>query len=524
MSGLKISWRLALAFGALTALMLAVAGLSLVQMATMRAQAQTITDRWLPSAMAIQRINASVIDLRSLQIQHVLNFSEGAMTAIEKSMSSNLAAFAEDAAAYRRLASEDDDRRLFESFAADWAKFVDTHRKLVELSRDNAKDVARSLIDDPSTRAQYKRARDSLAKLVVINEEGAAAAVDLNAKAYGAARRTMLTAAFAALVLAAGAAWWLVRSIIPPLNRAVDAADQVAIGDLTGHIEVSASDETGMLLRALVRMQQSLATTVASVRSGAESVAAASAQIAHGNADLSQRTEEQASALQATAAAMDELGSTVQSNVDSAMLATELAQRASTVATQGGAVIEEVFQTMKDINDSSKKISDIIGVINGIAFQTNLLALNAAVEAGRAGEHGRGFAVVAAEVRSLAQESAGAAHQIKTLITNSVDQVEQGTALVDRAGKTMGEIMNEVRRVCEIVNEISVASVEQSKAVVQVGEAVAQMDSATQQNAALVEESAAAAESLKFQAQQLVHVIEVFKVHPPVASAEAPQA
>jgi methyl-accepting chemotaxis protein len=241
-------------------------------------------------------------------------------------------------------------------------------------------------------------------------------------------------------------------------------------------------------------------------------VATASSQIAQGNHDLSQRTEEQASALQQTAATMDELGTTVRTTADSAQQASQLALNASHTASQGGAVVGQVVDTMRGINASSRKISDIIGVIDGIAFQTNILALNAAVEAARAGEQGRGFAVVAGEVRSLAQRSAQAAREIKSLITDSVEQVDKGTALVDQAGTTMTDIVSAIGRVNDIVAEISAASHEQSLGVGQVGTAVTQMDQVTQQNAALVEESAAAAESLRQQADQLVQATAVFKL------------
>jgi methyl-accepting chemotaxis protein-1 (serine sensor receptor) len=296
-----------------------------------------------------------------------------------------------------------------------------------------------------------------------------------------------------------------------------DPADLMAVvqrvtaGDLATPVPLNAGDDTSVMA-LLGRMQVSLAQVVASVRQNSESVATASAQIAQGNQDLSSRTEQQASALQQTAATMEELGTTVRHNADSAKQANQLAQGASAVAGRGGEVVGQVVATMQGINDSSRKIGDIISVIDGIAFQTNILALNAAVEAARAGEQGRGFAVVASEVRSLAQRSAEAAREIKTLIGRSVERVEQGTVLVDQAGKTMGEIVGSIQRVSDIVAEITSASAEQSSGVQQVCEAVSQMDQATQQNAALVEESAAAAESLKGQALQLVQAVAVFRL------------
>jgi methyl-accepting chemotaxis protein len=288
-------------------------------------------------------------------------------------------------------------------------------------------------------------------------------------------------------------------------------AEAVAAGDLTVPIELRAGD-TSSVMAALQKMTNNLARTVQSVRSNADSVSTASAQIASGNMDLSNRTEQQASSLEETAASMEELSSTVKQNSDNAKQANQLAMGASTVAIKGGEVVGQVVDTMKGINDSSKKIADIISVIDGIAFQTNILALNAAVEAARAGEQGRGFAVVASEVRSLAQRSAEAAKEIKTLIGASVERVAQGTALVDQAGVTMSEIVTAIKRVTDIMGEISSASVEQSAGVSQIGEAITQMDQATQQNAALVEQSAAAAESLKGQAKQLVQAVAVFKL------------
>jgi methyl-accepting chemotaxis protein len=307
-----------------------------------------------------------------------------------------------------------------------------------------------------------------------------------------------------------GAAIALSRRITEPLGDAVKVADKVSHGDLTNTIQAVGSDETASLMRSLQHMQGSLATLVQSVRESSDGVATASAQIATGNTDLSARTESQASALQQTAASMEELGSTVRQNADNARQADQLARTASEVAVRGGEVVAEVVQTMKGINEASRQIADIIGVIDGIAFQTNILALNAAVEAARAGEQGRGFAVVASEVRSLAQRSAQAAREIKSLIGTSVDRVERGTTLVDSAGTTMAEVVDSIRRVTVVVGEISVASHAQAEGVGHVGSAITQMDTATQQNAALVEEMSAAAMSLKTQAHDLVQLVASF--------------
>jgi len=318
-------------------------------------------------------------------------------------------------------------------------------------------------------------------------------------------------ATLAALALGALVAWQTTRSITRPLRQGIQAAESIAQGDLSMRISAAQQrDEAGQLLQALAHMQTRLADTVAHVRQNAEGVATASSEIAQGNHDLSARTESQASALQQTAASMEQLGSTVRQNADNAQQANQLALNASNVATQGGEVVAQVVETMRGIHDASRRIADIIGVIDGIAFQTNILALNAAVEAARAGEQGRGFAVVAGEVRNLAQRSADAAKEIKGLIGASVERVEQGSQLVDKAGGTMEEVVTAIRRVTDIMGEISAASKEQASGVAQVGEAITQMDQTTQQNAALVEQSAAAAASLQTQAGELVNAVAVF--------------
>ncbi|MDR7296824.1 methyl-accepting chemotaxis protein [Pelomonas aquatica] len=330
-----------------------------------------------------------------------------------------------------------------------------------------------------------------------------------------AARRTqlvMLVLAAVCLSLGVTAAWLITRSVVRPLRAAIHEAGEVGQGDLSREIRAVGSDETAQLMQTLGSMQQSLRHLVGSVRHNADGVATASSEIALGSNDLSSRTEQQASAIQETAASMEQLSATVKLNADNAGQADQLAHDASEVARKGGEVVGEAVQRMRGIEESSRKIGDIIGTIDAIAFQTNILALNAAVEAARAGEQGRGFAVVAGEVRTLAQRSAAAAKEIKGLIGDSVERVEQGASLVNRAGETMEQVVTAIDRVAQIVREISAASREQSTGVSQVGQAITQMDEATQQNAALVEESAAAAESLKHQAAELVRLVSTFRV------------
>ena len=348
---------------------------------------------------------------------------------------------------------------------------------------------------------------------VVAFQESLFAAADQRIDALQASARNLLVA-LGAIALACGAVFGflLTRSITRPLARAVGLAQQVASGDLTADIQAASKDEVGELLAALKRMNDSLLTTVSQVRAGTETIVTASQQIATGNLDLSARTEQQAGALEETASSMEELTGSVRQNADNARQANTLAQSASEIAARGGSVVSEVVSTMESINESSKKIGDIIAVIDGIAFQTNILALNAAVEAARAGEQGRGFAVVASEVRNLAQRSAAAAKEIRTLIMDSVAKVDAGGRLVEEAGATMQEIVQGIARVTDVMAEITSASAEQAVGIEQVNAAITQMDGVTQQNAALVEEAAAAAASMQDQAAVLSQLVSTFKV------------
>ncbi|WP_220807590.1 methyl-accepting chemotaxis protein [Noviherbaspirillum aridicola] len=411
------------------------------------------------------------------------------------------------------------EKALAEDFVARRKKFVaEGLRPAMAAIRANDTAAASQIMRGPMKElfAPVAVAASSLMQHQVVSAQQE---FEKNQTVYVWVRNSCLAGMLFSVLLGGVICVWLLRAIAHPLREAVEVARNVAAGDLTTKIVVDSADETGQLLLALKDMNTSLVRIVSEVRTGTETIATASGQIASGNSDLSARTETQASSLEETASSMEELTSTVKQNADSAQQANQLAQSASEVAVRGGAVVAQVVDTMGSINASARKIVDIIGVIDSIAFQTNILALNAAVEAARAGEQGRGFAVVATEVRQLAQRSAAAAKEIKQLIDDSVEKVDVGAKLVDQAGATMEEIVASVRRVTDIMGEISVASKEQTDGIEQVNQAINQMDEVTQQNAALVEEAAAAAGSLQDQAVALAHVVSVFKL-----GADAPVA
>jgi methyl-accepting chemotaxis protein len=395
------------------------------------------------------------------------------------------------------------------------------HAEIVGAYREGLKQFDVQRLDSTQTVDRAVRGKDRPleqgieAVVTTLEEFSEAETARITAAASAQGRRVMLVmGALMAFVLVAGTAFglWISRSITRPLQQAVRASRRVADGDLTVNLQSASRDEVGELLMAISQMAANLRELVGQVVAGAHGVADSSGQIAQGNLDLSQRTEEQASTLEETASQMEELTSTVTQNAENARLASQVAAGAAAVAKKGGHAVGEVVDTMNGISASSRRIADIIGVIDGIAFQTNILALNAAVEAARAGEQGRGFAVVAAEVRDLAQRSAGAAKEIKTLIGDSVGKVEAGARQVNDAGQTMQEIVDSVKKVSELIAEIAAASQEQSSGIEQVNTAVTQMDQVVQQNASLVEEATAATESMKSQAATLLQIVSRFQL------------
>ena len=359
-------------------------------------------------------------------------------------------------------------------------------------------------------RQEYLKVQGALDSIYQYQIEASKGEFEFGQNLFTVVRNVSLISILAGIGFAIFMGIWLARGVMHPLAKAVHVAGRIATGDLSQDIVVLSQNEMGNLFQALKDMNESLGKTVNQVRQGSETISIASREIAAGNADLSARTESQAGSLEETASSMEELTSTVKKNANSSREANQLALNASGIAAQGGAIVSKVIDTMGSIKDSSRRIVDIIAVIDGIAFQTNILALNAAVEAARAGEQGRGFAVVASEVRNLAQRSASAAKEIKSLIGDSVDKVDAGGKLVDEAGQTMGLIVTSIQQLTDILTDITAASQEQSVGIEEVNRAIVNMDEMTQQNAALVEQAAAAAESMEEQAQTLVQAVSVF--------------
>ena len=404
-----------------------------------------------------------------------------------------------------------EEKSLADTVMQQWKVYQEGRNKTITLA--DAGDFEGAVANVEAITPKFDELHISIFKLIDMQKNIAAQEYETSQANFNTILVVLIGVMICGIVIGGIFGMVLLKSIVEPLDEAIEIAHKVASGDLTSKIVVpDTKASTGKLLSALKEMNDNLIDLVGKVRMSTDQIATASSQIATGNMDLSHRTEEQASNLEETASSMEELTSTVKQNADNANQANQLAVGASEVAVKGGVVVSQVVDTMKSISESSHKIVDIISVIDGIAFQTNILALNAAVEAARAGEQGRGFAVVATEVRTLAQRSAAAAKEIKELINDSTNKVDEGTRLVDEAGTTMEEIVTAVRRVTDIMSEISAASSEQSTGIEQVNQAVTQMDEVTQQNAALVEEAAAAAESMQDQAKALTRAVDTFRL------------
>ena len=527
MSKLKISTRLALSFGLIIVLLAMVAFVSVSRIRNINASTEKILDDRYVKVMLANTIQSEVnIQARLLSIAII-----GANDADE--VSSNLAKVQasrkkneELLARLKAMINTPKGQELLQAVMTSRESYARTRDANIKLLQEGKAETAGIFL---LTQLRYPQEKFLTALAAMAGfQESLMAAEGKQALANGRLAIILsLSLSIAATLIAIVLAILISRSISRPINEAVKVAQRVASGDLSGSIDARGTDETGLLLRALKEMNDNLQGIVARVRHGTDAIAHGSREIASGNMDLSSRTEQQASSLEETASSMEELTSTVKQNGENARQANQMAQSASSVASKGGQVVAEVITTMDSINASSKKIVDIIGVIDGIAFQTNILALNAAVEAARAGEQGRGFAVVATEVRNLAHRSAAAAKEIKILIDDSVQQVNLGSNLVNQAGSTMQEIVSSVRRVTDIMAEITSASNEQEAGIEQINQAITEMDAVTQQNAALVEEAAAASEALQDQAGILAEAVSVFKLDgtqalPPAAPAAQP--
>ncbi|WP_370682302.1 methyl-accepting chemotaxis protein [Comamonas sp. GB3 AK4-5] len=517
---LKLTHKLLLSFCVVLALTFGVGLLSIVQLDRVNQAGSELARQWLPATRTTLDVKYQLQRYRAIELQHVLSGSDEEMGNYEKTMQEQWSSLQAGLEQQKKFLKSAEDQTLQNSVSQELQLYAKAHEQVVALSRQQRNEEATALLRGEALKLSQS-IFTQLDTLTAHVEAGAKAADELGDDIYASSRNLIWVIMALGVLAGLGLALLVARAIARPLGSAVELAQAVAAGDLSHRIESTSTDETGQLLQALKQMNDSLVQIVGRIHQGSDSIATASQQIATGNQDLSSRTEQQASSLEETAASLEELTSTVQQNASNSRMANQLAASASQVAVRGGEAVNQVVDTMTAINTSSRKIVDIIGVIDGIAFQTNILALNAAVEAARAGEQGRGFAVVAGEVRTLAQRSADAAKEIKQLIDDSVQKVEQGNAQVTAAGQTMGEIVDSVRRVTDIMGEISAASDEQTSGIEQINLAVTQMDQVTQQNAALVEESAAAASSLQEQARQLSQTVRVFKLAAGAGSSSA---
>ena len=509
---LKIGPRLLSGFAAVLILMLILGIFAVNRIGKVNDSTTDFATNWMPGTRYLGAYQGVVSAMRRAEARFVMSDDPEKYNAQVKRIE-DLTSKAQKAwKLYTSTVNSDEEKRFQTAIEAAQGEYLANVAQLMAMKHTDADFEAAAKARYDKGLPAFNVMIDTLDKDVEFQTKGGDVAYQASQSAFEQTRWAVIGLLGSALAIGAILALLITRSIIGPIARAVTVAETVAAGDLRSDVQVDSSDETGQLLGALKAMNGNLVSIVSSVRNSSDSIAMGSAEIANGNADLSQRTEEQASNLEETAASMEQLTATVNQNSETARQATQLAGTASQSAEKGMHVVNRVVSTMGAISDSSRKIVDIIGVIDGIAFQTNILALNAAVEAARAGEQGRGFAVVASEVRSLAQRSANAAKEIKTLIGASVEKVESGSRLVQEAGESMGDIVTQVKRVNDLISEISAASVEQSSGIGQIGDAVNQLDQVTQQNAALVEESAAAAESLKHQAAQLAQTVAVFKL------------
>ena len=489
----------------------ALAGFSIYEMDRVYTAASYASVNTVPSLLTLHDAFVPFSQVRAAVWQHLSSKDAAARDKLEAEIVKARTAVGKALDLYEKEdITDDQDRTLLAADRAVLLRYDAMRDKVLALSKAGELDAARDLL--MQNQPIIKELVDAFDAHHRYNEKLGNTGAAEGAATAASARWISSGLALAVMLLVAGMGLLLARRIAASLKNAIDVAHTIAGGDLSVQISATSKDEVGQLMTAMAEMSENLVRIVAEVRSGTETIGTASSEIAAGNLDLSARTEQQAGSLEETASAMEELTATVRQNSDNARQAKQMAVSASDKAVRGGEVMGDVIRTMEAIDSASNKIADIISVIDGIAFQTNILALNAAVEAARAGEQGRGFAVVATEVRNLAHRSAAAAKEIKTLISDSVEQVEQGGKLVQQAGAAMTEVVDTVRSVTDIVSEISAASAEQSTGIDEINRAITQMDEVTQQNAALVEEAAAASQSLQEQASNLASVVGAFKL------------
>ena len=511
-SGIRLARKLGASFSILLALTFVIGCFSIYELAQVNHVSGDLASRWMPNIGNTTTFRSLALEVRELEVKHANAADIGYMDEYEEKMKASLAAVQENNRAYQARVNDEENKKLYEVASKAWSAYLESNQRVIGFGRagkpDDAKDIA-----DGASKSNIDDVISAIDKLTAYNFKGAQRAAEQANASYNGARHLTIILLIVAVVVGTFLATIITRSLLKQLGGepryASQLTSEIAEGKLYVDIDLHSNDDSS-LLASIRNMRNGIAKIVKEVRSRADHIALASSEIDQGNIDLANRTGQQASALRDTADSIEQLKETLNQNADGARQASQFSADASAVAIDGGKVVAQVVDTMREINDSSKKIFDIVSIIDSIAFQTNILALNAAVEAARAGEQGRGFAVVASEVRNLASRSASAAKDIKNLVSASVERVEKGTAQVDKAGATMANVVESIRRVTELIGDISMASDAQRSEVAKILQSISQIDDATQQNSALVEQMAAAASHLSTQAQELVQTAAIF--------------
>ena len=511
-SGMRLARKLGASFFILLALTFVIGCFSIYEMAQVNRVSGDLASAWMPNIGNTTTFRSLALEIRELEVKHANAADAGYMDEYEEKMKASLTALMENNRFYEARVHDAESKKLYEVVSKAWAAYLESNRRVVQFGREGKPDDAKD-ISDGASKSNMDDVIAAIDKLTAYHFQGAQRAAEQANAGYQAARHLTIGLLIFAVLAGIFLATLITRSLLKQLGGepryASQLTSEIAEGKLYVDITLHHNDEHS-LLASIRNMRNSIAMIVKDVRSRADHIALASSEIDQGNIDLAHRTGQQASALRDTANSIEQLKETLNQNADGARQASQFSANASAVALDGGKAVAQVVDTMREINDSSKKIFDIVSIIDSIAFQTNILALNAAVEAARAGEQGRGFAVVASEVRNLASRSASAAKDIKNLVSTSVERVEKGSAQVDKAGATMANVVESIRRVTELIGDISMASDAQRNEVAKILQAISQIDDATQQNSALVEQMAAAASHLSTQAQELVQTAAIF--------------